>query len=135
MTDSAPRVPVGPPTRCPYCLSEVELVAADIVYPQRPELGDRQIWRCTNCDAHVCCHRAGASVALPDGEVVVSDGALSVWERQVLIADAPREQGAPNVKRIRLNIMVEDPEDPEDAAAVKRASRALYLGEDAVLPY
>lgn len=76
MTDAASRIPVGPPLRCPYCLSDVELVAADVVYPNRPELADRKVWRCTNCDASVGCHRAGALVTLVGGETVESDGSL-----------------------------------------------------------
>lgn len=57
---------------------------------------------------------------------------LSVWERQVLIADAVPGQGAPKGKRIRLNVMVKDPEDP---AAVQRVRKALFLDEDAELPF
>ncbi|KQW43288.1 MULTISPECIES: hypothetical protein [unclassified Roseateles] len=68
--------------------------------------------------------RLATMAAVPTG--------LSVWERQVLIADAVRGQGAPKTKRIRLNVMVND---PEDAAAVKRVSQALFLDEDAELPF
>lgn len=57
---------------------------------------------------------------------------LSVWERQVLIADAAPGQGAPKESRIRLNVMVNDPEDP---AAVHRVRKALFLDEDAELPF
>lgn len=60
-----PRVPLGQPERCPYCHSAVELVTGAEMYPLRPELEDRNIWRCTCCDAHVGCHRAGARVRLP----------------------------------------------------------------------
>lgn len=76
MTDAAPRVPMGPPQRCPYCLWDVEMVTADVVYPERPELADRNIWRCTNCDAHVGCHKVGARVVGRGGVEIISDGTL-----------------------------------------------------------
>jgi hypothetical protein len=76
MIDVAPRVPLGPPERCPYCHSAVELVTGAEVYPERPELAERHIWRCTCCDASVGCHRPGARVALPGGEEITSDGTL-----------------------------------------------------------
>jgi hypothetical protein len=57
---------------------------------------------------------------------------ISVWERRALIADAVRGQGALKSIRIRLNVMVEDPEDP---AAVERVRKALFLDEDAELPF
>lgn len=56
----------------------MELVGAEVVYPHRAELEGRMIWRCTNCDAHVGCHRDGAKVFVPGGEVVVSDGTLAM---------------------------------------------------------
>lgn len=75
MNDAAPRVPLGPPERCPYCHAGVELVTGAEVYPERPELADRHIWRCTQCDASVGCHRAGATVRR-GGAIEVSDGTL-----------------------------------------------------------
>lgn len=76
MTDAAPRVPMGPPQRCTYCRSGVELVSADVVYPNRPELADRKIWRCTSCDAYVGCHKRGARVIGRGGVQILSDGTL-----------------------------------------------------------
>lgn len=76
MIDVAPRIGLGPPERCPYCHSAVELVTGAEVYPNREDLADRHIWRCTSCDAHVGCHKRGARIALPDGEELVSDGTL-----------------------------------------------------------
>jgi hypothetical protein len=76
MIDAAPRVPSGPPDRCPYCHSAVELVTGAEVYPERPELAERSIWRCTSCDAQVGCHRRGAVVKLPGGHEITSDGTL-----------------------------------------------------------
>lgn len=76
MTDPTPRVPLGPPERCPYCFSAVELVTGAEIYPERPELANRNIWRCTQCDASVGCHKAGARVRRSDGVGVVSDGKL-----------------------------------------------------------
>lgn len=78
MTDPTPRVPVGLADHCPYCHSAVELVTGADVYPERAELAERRIWRCTGCDAHVGCHRAGARVVLKGGEVVISDGTLAM---------------------------------------------------------
>lgn len=78
MTDPTPRVPVGLADRCPYCHSAVELVTGADVYPEREELAERHIWRCTGCDAHVGCHRAGARVVLRGGEVIISDGTLAM---------------------------------------------------------
>lgn len=76
MIDVAPRIALGPPQRCPYCHSAVELVTGAEVYPNREDLADRHIWRCTSCDAHVGCHKPGARIALPNGEELVSDGTL-----------------------------------------------------------
>ncbi|MDR7270111.1 hypothetical protein J2X20_002769 [Pelomonas saccharophila] len=76
MIDVAPRVPLGPPERCLYCHSAVELVTGAEVYPDRPELAERYIWRCTCCDAHVGCHRPGARIPLPGGDEIESDGTL-----------------------------------------------------------
>lgn len=76
MTDPTPRVPLGPPDRCPYCFSAVELVTGADVYPERPELANRNIWRCTLCDASVGCHKVGARVRRSDGIELVSDGTL-----------------------------------------------------------
>lgn len=76
MIDVAPRVPLGPPERCPYCHSDVELVTGAEVYPEKPELADRHIWRCMCCDASVGCHRQGARVIGPGGVELFSDGTL-----------------------------------------------------------
>lgn len=57
---------------------------------------------------------------------------LSVWERSVLIEDRNRGQGAAKVVRIRLNVMVEGADSPE---AVDRIRKALYLDDDAPLPF
>lgn len=76
MTDATPRVPLGPPERCPYCHSAVELVTGAEVYPERPELAERHIWRCTQCDASVGCHRPGARVRTSADIELVSDGTL-----------------------------------------------------------
>lgn len=78
MTDPTSRIPQEPPERCRYCCSTVELVTGAEVYPLRPELADRNIWRCTCCDAHVGCHRMGARVRLPGGRHLISDGMLPV---------------------------------------------------------
>ena len=76
MTDPTPRVPHGLADHCPYCHSGVELVTGAEVYPDREDLAERRIWRCTACDASVGCHRPGARVVLRRGEVVISDGTL-----------------------------------------------------------
>lgn len=78
MTDHTSRAPVGLADRCPYCQSGVELVTGMDVYPDREELADRHIWRCTACDAHVGCHKPGARVVLRGGQVVISDGTLAM---------------------------------------------------------
>lgn len=78
MTDSTPSAACASPGPCPYCASDVELVTGAEVYPERPELAERRIWRCTCCDAHVGCHRPEARVMLRGGEVVVSDGTLAM---------------------------------------------------------
>lgn len=76
MIDVAPRVPLGPLERCPYCHSGVELVTGAEAYPDRPELAERHVWRCVSCDASVGCHRPGARVTAPGGVELVSDGTL-----------------------------------------------------------
>jgi hypothetical protein len=76
MTDSTTSSPWALAGPCPYCASEVELVTGGDVYPERPELADRKIWRCTCCDAYVGCYRSGARVVLRGGEEVISDGTL-----------------------------------------------------------
>jgi len=76
MTDPTPRVPLGPPEKCPYCFSAVELVTGAEVYPERPELATRNIWRCTLCDASVGCHKLGARVKTSSGRELISDGML-----------------------------------------------------------
>jgi hypothetical protein len=42
--------------KCPYCGKEAELVGGDVVYPHRPDLAHKKIWRCVPCDARVGCH-------------------------------------------------------------------------------
>jgi len=42
--------------KCPYCGNDAELVGGDVVYPHRPDLADKKIWRCVPCDARVGCH-------------------------------------------------------------------------------
>ncbi|RYE81585.1 MAG: hypothetical protein EOO80_00635 [Oxalobacteraceae bacterium] len=76
MTEATPRVPLGPPERCPYRTSPVELVTGAEVYPERPELATRNIWRCTRCDASVGCHKPGARVKTRTGGELISDGTL-----------------------------------------------------------
>jgi len=41
---------------CNYCDSAAELVTGAIVYPRRPDLADKPIYRCEPCDAWVGCH-------------------------------------------------------------------------------
>jgi len=74
----ADTAPDGRPGPCPYCGSEVELVGATAVYPHRPELAGRHVWRCTACDAHVGCHAAGTRVHGRDGVETVSDGTVAM---------------------------------------------------------
>lgn len=64
--------------------------------------------------------RLATSDRFPTGQLV--------WERQALSADAGRDDG----QRLRLNVMVKDPEDPD---AVQRVRKALFLDEDAELPF
>ena len=41
---------------CPYCGEPAELVTGKAIYPHRPELHRKRLWRCEPCDAHVGCH-------------------------------------------------------------------------------
>lgn len=42
---------------CDYCGSEAELVGGDVIYPHRPDLAGKKIWRCSPCDAYVGTHQ------------------------------------------------------------------------------
>lgn len=42
---------------CPYCHKAAVKVGGNIVYPHRPDLFDRTMWFCRDCDAWVGCHR------------------------------------------------------------------------------
>lgn len=41
---------------CPYCGRLAKLVTGKIIYPQRPDLHHKYLWRCDPCDAHIGCH-------------------------------------------------------------------------------
>ena len=42
--------------RCDYCGDDAERVTGVEVYPHRPELAGKTIYRCRPCDARVGCH-------------------------------------------------------------------------------
>lgn len=41
---------------CDYCGNPAELVGGLDVYPHRPDLADKKLWRCVPCSAYVGCH-------------------------------------------------------------------------------
>lgn len=41
---------------CPYCGQPSKLVGGEVIYPHRPDLYDKQFYRCEPCDAYVGCH-------------------------------------------------------------------------------
>lgn len=41
---------------CDYCQHPAELVTGADIYPHRPDLADKSIWRCVTCAALVGCH-------------------------------------------------------------------------------
>lgn len=41
---------------CDYCGEPAELVTGREVYPHRPDLYKKQIWRCKPCEAYVGCY-------------------------------------------------------------------------------
>lgn len=53
--------------KCDYCGSPAQLVGGAAIYPHRPDLYQRQFWRCAPCDAYVGCHEA--SDAVPYGRL------------------------------------------------------------------
>lgn len=40
---------------CPYCDGEAVLTPGRVVYPRRPDLWNKQFWRCRPCDAWAGC--------------------------------------------------------------------------------
>ena len=42
--------------KCPYCNRDAELVTGAVIYPHRPDLAHKKIFRCEPCDARVGCH-------------------------------------------------------------------------------
>lgn len=52
-----PRRRRDPPVpMCPYCDEPAVLVPGIVVYPRRPDLARKPVWRCRPCDAWVGCH-------------------------------------------------------------------------------
>lgn len=41
---------------CDYCGQPTERVGGDVMYPHRPDLADKIIYRCQPCGAWVTCH-------------------------------------------------------------------------------
>lgn|SRR4030065_715298 len=41
---------------CPYCWKPAALVTGDVVYPHRPDLGEKNFYMCYPCSAYVGCH-------------------------------------------------------------------------------
>lgn len=48
-----------PAPLCAHCSQPAHLVTGREVYPHRPDLHDRVLWKCTACTAWVGCHRGG----------------------------------------------------------------------------
>lgn len=47
------------PPLCAHCDQPAHLVTGREIYPHRPDLYDKNLWKCTPCDAWVGCHRGG----------------------------------------------------------------------------
>lgn len=45
--------------RCQYCQAPAELVDGTVIYPNRPDLKEKNFWLCVPCDAFVGCHKGG----------------------------------------------------------------------------
>ena len=43
-------------TVCLHCNGICRLTTGGEIYPHRPDLADRPIWKCDRCKAHVGCH-------------------------------------------------------------------------------
>lgn len=43
--------------KCAYCGREAELVTGAVIYPHRPDLAHKWLWRCEPCKAWVGCHK------------------------------------------------------------------------------
>ncbi|MDE2467961.1 MAG: hypothetical protein KGL35_04280 [Bradyrhizobium sp.] len=41
---------------CDYCHKPATLVTGDVIYPHRPDLGNKRFWHCRPCKAWVGCH-------------------------------------------------------------------------------
>ena len=46
-----------PLVKCPYCGKDAVLTTGKRVYPDRPDLWDRQLYLCEPCEAWVGCHK------------------------------------------------------------------------------
>jgi len=129
MTNAAPEPDTAldaRPDACPYCGSEVELVGASAVYPHRPELAGRHVWRCTACDAHVGCHAAGTRVQGRDGVVTVSDGTLAMGSL------ANKELRAARIETHRLfDVLWQPPARMSRREAYAWMARVLKLPQEA----
>lgn len=44
---------------CPTCTRAARLTDGREVYPHRPDLAEKPIWRCDGCGGHVGCHPGG----------------------------------------------------------------------------
>jgi hypothetical protein len=44
------------PPICPYCSQNSERTTGSVMYPHRPDLAGKVIYRCVPCDAWVGCH-------------------------------------------------------------------------------
>jgi len=41
---------------CPYCSKKANMAWGRHIWPDRPELAEKHIWRCLQCSAYVGCH-------------------------------------------------------------------------------
>ncbi len=66
------------PTTCPYCARLADLVTTRDIYPHRPDLPEKNYWRCLPCRAWVGCHvgTTNALGRLADGPLRLAKSAV-----------------------------------------------------------
>lgn len=84
--------PIIPPI-CPYCGKASERITGAVLYPNRPDLAEKIIYRCEPCDAWVTCHPGTANPLgrLANAELRKAKSAAHIafdplWKRKILRA-------------------------------------------------
>lgn len=85
--------------KCPYCSEDAILVTGADIYPHRPDLACKSIWKCpAKCGAHAGCH---PSTNTPLGRLANSE--LRGWKQKAHCAFDPlwkKMHGVPVARKI-----------------------------------